>query len=303
MEAIIGSSKRSVASVRSGLLCWVNFAGRVMGKVGRELPPSLDGLLAWSNLFRCSATFGNYLSHVRLACEIARVSTDVFDHPSLTRAKRSIDKRCLFQSRSKQFIGFDLLTSLVESSVADGQGLEAALYVLAYAFLLRVPSEALPILVSPSTVEVENEKSVLSCDGVVLRLRLAFRKNQARPTTMERACWCARTPLTCPVHMAWPLLAQCTRNVRPFTRFTPAYVLRQLRLRLSLEVADAMSFRTHDLRRGHARDLQNSGASLAEVLRAGQWRSPAFMSYLDVNALERDVVVQAHVDDSSGDDE
>ena len=41
-----------------------------------------------------------------------------------------------------------------------------------------------------------------------------------------------------------------------------------------------------------------SGASLFEILEAGEWRSPAFMKYLDYHRLEADVVVQAHVDES-----
>jgi len=63
-----------------------------------------------------------------------------------------------------------------------------------------------------------------------------------------------------------------------------------------------------------------AGADLYEMLAAGEWKSPAFLQagrfhsgqgggegacvqYLDVNALERDVVIEAHVDESSGDDE
>ena len=39
-----------------------------------------------------------------------------------------------------------------------------------------------------------------------------------------------------------------------------------------LEVVDAMKLRTHDLRRGCTQDLVDSGASLVEILRAGEWR-------------------------------
>ena len=56
--------------------------------------------------------------------------------------------------------------------------------------------------------------------------------------------------------------------------------------------------RTHDFRRGHARDLQRSGATLAEILRAGEWRSCAFMAYLEREELERDAVIEAHVAES-----
>jgi hypothetical protein len=44
-----------------------------------------------------------------------------------------------------------------------------------------------------------------------------------------------------------------------------------------------------------------SGAGLAEILSAGEWRSPAFMSYLDANELEADAVLEAAIteDDSA----
>ena len=41
------------------------------------------------------------------------------------------------------------------------------------------------------------------------------------------------------------------------------------------------------------------GAQLWQILEAEEWRSPAFMKYLDVHKLETDLVVQAHVDDES----
>ena len=41
------------------------------------------------------------------------------------------------------------------------------------------------------------------------------------------------------------------------------------------------------------------GAQLWQILEAWEWRSPAFLKYLDVHKLEADLVVQAHVDDES----
>ena len=41
-----------------------------------------------------------------------------------------------------------------------------------------------------------------------------------------------------------------------------------------------------------------AGASLYEILKAGEWRSPAFLDYLDLHSLERDAVIQAHVEES-----
>ena len=63
-----------------------------------------------------------------------------------------------------------------------------------------------------------------------------------------------------------------------------AIVLRSLRERLAvLAVPDASLYRTHDL----------------HSLRR---RSPAFLSYLDRVELEREAVVEAHDDESSGDE-
>lgn len=61
-----------------------------------------------------------------------------------------------------------------------------------------------------------------------------------------------------------------------------------------LGVDQAQAYRCHDIRRGHALDLQLSGAPLHEILAAGEWRSPAFLEYMDRHALERDMVQEAH---------
>ena len=66
---------------------------------------------------------------------------------------------------------------------------------------------------------------------------------------------------------------------------------------------EAKYYRTHDLRRGHAKDLFQNGATLYEILPAGEWRSPAFLRYIDHCELESSVVWEAHADESSSEDE
>ena len=100
--------------------------------------------------------------------------------------------------------------------------------------------------------------------------------------------------------MLGPFLRGLAPGSRPFLGLTPARALQSLRSTLGdLGVDKAFQYRTHDLRRGHARDLQLSGASLIEILKAGEWRSPAFLSYLDLHDLERDAVLEAHLGESS----
>jgi hypothetical protein len=40
------------------------------------------------------------------------------------------------------------------------------------------------------------------------------------------------------------------------------------------------------------------GAPLYVILAAGEWASPAFLSYLDIHRLETDLVIQAHLENS-----
>jgi len=92
LQAIVGSCPTSHESAKSGMRFWAWFAVQILGCPGDILPADLDGLLAWPRLFRCHGTSGNYLLYVKLACEIKGVSVDVFQYPSLKRAKASIEK-------------------------------------------------------------------------------------------------------------------------------------------------------------------------------------------------------------------
>ena len=71
------------------------------------------------------------------------------------------------------------------------------------------------------------------------------------------------------MHVLWPFFAALPVGEHPFSEFRVAFVNKELRRRLArLGVAGALSYRSHDFRRGHARDLQASGASLYEILQA-----------------------------------
>lgn len=82
-----------------------------------------------------------------------------------------------------------------------------------------------------------------------------------------------------------------------------------------------MMYGTHDFRRGHAKvhlsrvshmwylqlysdlqDLQDSGAPLAVILAAGEWKGRAVVAYMDLSELERDVALEASMlSDGEGD--
>jgi hypothetical protein len=85
---------------------------------------------------------------------------------------------------------------------------------------------------------------------------------------------------------------------RPLANTTGAMATLR-RCLMELDVSRARKYRTHDIRRGQAADLRKGGASLYEILSAGEWSSRAWLRYLDLQELETGVVLEAHVDESS----
>ena len=148
-------------------------------------------------------------------------------------------------------------------------------------------------------------KAVVYLEDDCLHLRLSHRKNVDHESVLKRSCWCKSADfLVCPVHVVWPYLLNFDIGVPIFNGISPSVARNTLRTYLgALGKPKARKFWCHDLRRGHADDLRASGASLYEILAAGQWRSPAFLTYLDMHSLEADAVLQAHVDESSGEED
>jgi hypothetical protein len=298
--AILGSCPRSKAELKSSLRAYAAFALKVRQPA---LPPTTDLLLSWSCLFRCSGTFTNYLSHLRTACQLAGISTEALHSRLLTKACRAIDKRRGYTPRQPMFIGFELVRRMVEQAAScprPGARALAMAFLTAYIFLLRMPSECLPIRIASQSTSDEHQQAVLSVSQESVTLRLKRRKNKEGGSLLTRRCWCSKCEATCPVHVLGKFCLEAGARSAPFANFSPAGVLAALRRWLTcLGVPDATKYRTHDIRRGHARDLQLAGSSLMEILKAGEWRSAAFLAYLDKGELECSATLEAHLNESS----
>ena len=121
---------------------------------------------------------------------------------------------------------------------------------------------------------------------------------------LVRGCWCKDTPALCPVHTLGRFIQQQERGKPLSPGITAAKATRVLRACLkSLNLLEYEEYRLHDFRRGHAMDLVAPGAPLWEILGAGEWRSPAFLQYLNVHELEEGLVMQAHLGESDSDGE
>ena len=208
------------------------------------------------------------------------VNADVFDAPEIARAKRAIAARGLHVARPKMWIRREVLEKIVNWCDERPSFKEyGMLYLVAYAFLLRLPSEALPM--RSASPEVPDGQSVLRCEGDWVVLTLARRKNRPHRTQLVRTCWCKESKKTCPVHRLGPWLGAAPLGGALFPAVTAARALGKLRDILWLlgpaqltalapharcvaaGVEESAAYRTHDLRRGHALDLQLSGAALS----------------------------------------
>ena len=97
---------------------------------------------------RCSRTFGNYCGYLKTATLLINREVSVFGDPAVSRAKASIAKRCNFAPRVRKFLTLDILGGLVRwCGRQDDSELKtlAVAYAVTYAFLLRLPSETLPL--------------------------------------------------------------------------------------------------------------------------------------------------------------
>ena len=135
--------------------------------------------------------------------------------------------------------------------------------------------------------------------GEVICLRLRSRKNaQFGSGIMRRACTCPGSRAMCPVHALWERhFARLPDGSMPWAGMSSGSALSALRNVLThLAVPCADEYGTHAFRRGHAQDLLNGGATLAEILRAGQWKSGAFHRYLETADIEQGAVLEVACD-------
>ena len=234
LEAICGNMA-SIHSVKSAVNCWCKFA-RAMGiaNEGAELPPTPDGLLGWSRVFAVKGTYNIYLSMLALACQIAGVNATAFEHPCLKKAKRTIGSLETVP-RTKRAIQLTLLEQLTPRCSLEGDVLSQALCLTSCMFLLRAPSEALPLMIgSPMDKHRALDagaQSVLIAKPDNLEVGEA-KQNKPRGSSMTRSCWCNQSAPTCPVHVLGRLVRGLPRNVQVYKNISADDVRITLRDRM-----------------------------------------------------------------------
>ena len=91
-----------------------------------------------------------------------------------------------------------------------------------------------------------------------------------------------------------------------FPMLKPAMTLKiVINALILMSVPGAQSMTWKSIRAGHATHMAASGATLAAILEAGEWRSAAFLNYIDSNVADSTEVLrqslQAELDSESED--
>ena len=285
--AILGNCPKTVACMRSGVTHWCSYLEITKGSEAEPFPVDMHDILGWSLAFRCIGTFSNYLGHVRsTSCALGHEPPPI-GHPSVRRAMGAIAKRMWHSPRPKYGIQRTLLRNMMDRASCPAHW---ALWLVSYLWLLRVPSEALPLTVCDGEPPGGSLQAAIWKDGNQICIMLKTRKNLPGGSgVIRRDCSCPGAVKLCPVHKLWEgFLADVPVGARPWAGTSAAMALGWTRRALrELSVQDAGAHGTHAFRRGHARDLLENGSTLAQILRAGQWKSAAFMRYLNVKDIER----------------
>ena len=184
--------------------------------------------------------------------------------------------------------------ALVKAAVEHGELEVAALMAVARQFLLRVPSEGIPL-------EWEGLHSCVVFESHRAVVTLSRRKNTRVPVTLTRDCCCTSTgQRLCAVHWLHALRRASEGKGRVFTLTKHYFATRIKELAAQVGVPDSARFGTHLFRRGMAQDLLDQGGSVAALMVAGGWTSTAFTAYLrraqiDDVAVARSII---HLSDS-----
>ena len=150
-------------------------------------------------------------------------------------------------------------------AVGLGQELRnwAMLWLTAYTFLLRVPSEAIPMCRgSPDDAALAGKQTLIWREGDEVCIRMLRRKNKPKGSgVLRRKCCCQQgaradiySSLVCPVHTLWDrffrLLPEGTEPWKDTTEKEALAKLRELLGKLGIQHVE--KYGTHDFRRGHA---------------------------------------------------
>ena len=305
------TQRLSGPSVASGLKCWHMFAVAVLGYSPEcTLPPRDPAHVEqFVSIFRNGGTASNYVGCIKWGCKFIGVGLD-WHSPSVELALKGARKRTLREVGGQVGARFRLTETLVSQVVAVSDSLGppglAEAMIVSWEYLLRVQSECLPMeRGSPSdatSLPPHRHSGLYVDDGGALVLRLQRRKHRPQGSLLSRRCLCGTVgPNRCPPHRLGPFLSRKSVGEKLWEWSSSDFKNLVRRLLVLLSVPDAERFSLKAFRAGKATELARSGNALGTILAAGEWRSNAFMRYVDEDAVDSSTVLGMVMDASDSD--
>jgi len=273
---------RSIPSYMSGLRCWAAFCDAHGEKI--HFPASSALALRYTGMFHSHATLNQYLKHLRWALRFLHY-TNCCETPTLKQAMNGI-KKSGDTPKVKLALLSRQVAMLIQQAERQDEVEVAALAAISRLFLLRVPSEAVPL-------EWDGNHSKIQLTDNSATITLMRRKNLSSPSRIVRNCCCKTSGnRLCAVHWLHRLFTERTGEGRLFTLTAHRFKMRVRQHACDCRISDANRLGTHAFRRGMAQDIVSAGGSLAVLLRAGDWHSKSFLAYLKDSQPEDEAVAQ-----------
>ena len=295
------SIKSSGPAYASKIRLWLRFAVDIL-KID-PLDPSSAHVSLYLGIFRNANSAQQYLSALRWLFAYVDLSHRITKWDTLTLSKQlaGLSKMNPQGKSEKLYISWDLAAKLVNLRTSRGDYERACVYALASQIMPRVGDELIPLC----SDSLDTHSAVRHNENTIW-FHLRSRKNWPNGATIARKCICnSKRHVLCALHA---LIHFVQRTQRPASEkgrlFQVTYpkFLRELKHDLAaLGVPKAMFFTTKCFRRGSAMEILKRGGNLATVLKAGQWRSHAFLNYLEESEIDTLTLFQV-VDDAENDE-
>ena len=302
------AKRLSKAQVASALRLWHEFSVHLLGYQPSGTLPPREGthVEAFLGIFRNPATAANYVSHLRWACIHLGLRSD-WDTEALKATIKGAKRRRLRlhggPSGAKRLMTRALLRKVIMA--ADEAGLDElpAQCLLSWHFLLRVQSECIPLEVGQPqdfACLAPHRHSAVWVDGSSNAcMRLRMRKNRPQGSFLKRPCTCHTTGRQlCVAHRLQDLLHGKPHGARLWASSSHLLLTALRKILKAVNVVHPEEFTFKAFRAGHATALAEEGKSIGDILNAGEWRSAAFLSYIDEDIVDASQVLEQVLCDS-----
>jgi hypothetical protein len=319
--------------VVSTLKHWHGFAFGVLDYEATMTLPPRNGVdvCRWACLFSNAGTAQNYVSNLRWVCTFIQEGL-LWDTDSLKQLIKGIKASQISQLatstlKTRVILTNKALQALVAKADAEGKHEIATKAVFCWSFLPRVQSEASPAQVGTTedviNLSPDRHSAVwLDVHRKTVVWRLQRRKNRPNGSLLRRCCDCASTRFTAGAANAekecHPRAAEHPEDFCVFHRMayhmqgkaraqsiwsvTPTQFLHELKKLLSsLGETRAESLTLKAFRAGKATAMAAAGHGLGAILEAGEWRSKAFLKYVEVDTFDQSLLFKECVDTDTED--